>query len=155
MKNKYIKYFIYLLRHKYYIFIECIKNKLFISAIIHDWDKFIPSNFISYSRALNRENFLKEIEKEKYNRAVFNHRHRSKHHWEYWVAPAPTGLYLFRIPEKYIKEMICDWICAAKVQNKKQKITTWLSKNERKIFIHPDSMTKILYILCRKEKKNG
>lgn len=44
-----IKYLGYLLRHKWYVGIECFKRGLYWRGIKHDWSKFLPSEFVPYA----------------------------------------------------------------------------------------------------------
>lgn len=46
---KYLKYLRYLLRHKWYVGIECFKRGLYWRGIIHDMSKFRPAEFIPYT----------------------------------------------------------------------------------------------------------
>ena len=47
---KYIKYLLYVIQHKYYVFIECWKDGLYWHGITHDLSKFMPSEFFPYAR---------------------------------------------------------------------------------------------------------
>lgn len=50
----YWKYFKYIIRHKYYVFIAGLKTKAPIHRLIlHDWSKFLPNEFIPYARYFN------------------------------------------------------------------------------------------------------
>lgn len=65
---KYLKYFWYVIRHKWYVMLACferrnIHNGMVWLGIIHDWSKFRPSEFFPYA-----EHFYgKGIEKNCYN----------------------------------------------------------------------------------------
>lgn len=47
--KKYFKYFNYVLRHRWYVFLECVKLGIIWRGIIHDLSKFLPSEFIPYA----------------------------------------------------------------------------------------------------------
>lgn len=47
---KYIKYLSYVLRHKWFVLLQCLSNGQFWLGIIHDWSKFLPSEFFPYAR---------------------------------------------------------------------------------------------------------
>jgi hypothetical protein len=48
--------------------------------------------------------------KRKFDSAWNIHQKRNKHHWQYWVLIMDNGsIEALDIPEKYIKEMLCDW----------------------------------------------
>lgn len=46
----YLKYLKSLLLHKWFVFLECRKLGIWWLGIIHDWSKFLPSEFIPYAR---------------------------------------------------------------------------------------------------------
>ena len=46
----YLKYLWYLIKHKWYVGKFCLEYGLYWKAIIHDWSKFLPSEFIPYAR---------------------------------------------------------------------------------------------------------
>src|ERR1041384_1906335 len=48
--NKYWAYFQYILRHKWFVFLAGLKTGAPIwLLIIHDWSKFLPSEFFPYT----------------------------------------------------------------------------------------------------------
>ena len=46
----YYKYLQYVIKHKYYVMIECFKVGLYWRGLVHDMSKFRPSEFIPYAR---------------------------------------------------------------------------------------------------------
>ena len=84
-----IKYLWYVLRHKWFVFIECLKLGVPIwAAIIHDWQKFTPVewrpyvlNFFGPWKKDNKPEWLKTA----FGRAWLHHIHYGPHHWEYWL----------------------------------------------------------------------
>ena len=46
---KHFKYLKYVLRHKWFVFIECCKMGYPFLGLIHDWSKFRPSEFLPYA----------------------------------------------------------------------------------------------------------
>ncbi len=107
------------------MFIECWKEGLYFHGFTHDLSKFRPSEFMPYARyfygdyisntVLNNVSCIenkskiktKEIIKEEFERAWELHYKRNKHHWNHWIIC--NGEILIDMPEKYIKQMICDW----------------------------------------------
>lgn len=122
--KKYIEYLKYILEHKKNVFIECWKEGLYLHAFTHDISKFRPSEFIPYARhfygdyisnvVLNNVSCIenkskirtKEQVKEEFEKAWKLHYKRNKHHWNHWVGRD--------MPDKYIKQMICDWKAMAR-----------------------------------------
>ena len=47
--NKYFKYFHYIIRHKWFVFLECYKEGIIWRGITHDLSKFLPSEFFPYA----------------------------------------------------------------------------------------------------------
>ena len=48
--TKYLKYLWYVIRHKWYVGIECFKKGLYWQGLVHDSSKLFPSEFIPYAR---------------------------------------------------------------------------------------------------------
>jgi len=48
--SKYILYLKYIIRHKWYVGIECFKMGVYWRGITHDLSKFLPSEFIPYAK---------------------------------------------------------------------------------------------------------
>lgn len=130
-KMKYIKYLSYLLKHRWYVMIECFKQGLIWRGIVHDLSKFLPSEFIPYAnffygnkgddikKGRNSTGYYKPTDTgdKKFDWAWLLHQKRNKHHWQYWVLPEDEeGIKIFEIEEPYLTEMICDWIGAGKAQ---------------------------------------
>lgn len=104
--KKHFKYLSYVLKHKWYVFYAGIKIGAPIHRlIIHDWSKFLPSEWYGYVEMFYGESYT-ELEKkaEKYwmfleetreefnnnrrdgfNKAWLLHQKRNKHHWQYWL----------------------------------------------------------------------
>ncbi len=72
--------------------------------------------------------------------AWFLHQKRNKHHWQYWVFPAGgRAEKALKIPERYLVEMLCDWVGAAKAQGANPDIAAWFIANRAKMNLHPES----------------
>lgn len=106
----------HILKHKWFVMLECFKVGLFWHGITHDISKLLPSEFIGYSENFFSDKFeLRRIAEElpfgalsedKFKKAWLLHQHRNKHHWDYWVnsdgKPIP-------MPLKNVRQMVCDW----------------------------------------------
>lgn len=124
--KKYWEYFKYVMEHKKNVFIECWKEGLYIHAFTHDLSKFSPKEFKAYAINFYGEKDCKrckyymncdynqiglgsgkwakecmDYKYEDFDKAWEHHYKNNKHHWNYWIGR--------EIPEKYIKQMICDW----------------------------------------------
>ena len=52
---KYLKYFLYVMEHKWNVLIECWKAGLYWHGITHDLSKLRPSEFFPYARFFHRK----------------------------------------------------------------------------------------------------
>lgn len=104
-------------KHKYYVFNECRKCGITWQGIIHDVSKFGPIEFISSAKYFQGDRSPIEAEKEAigYSRAWLHHKSHNKHHWEYWTDFDDKGNGIaYKMPYKYVVEMICDFVGAGK-----------------------------------------
>jgi hypothetical protein len=157
---KYFKYLNYLLKHKWYVTIECFSIGLYWRGLIHDLSKFLPSEFIPYanyfygeghdiSRGRNSTGYYKPTETGdlRFEFAWLLHQKRNKHHWQYWVIPKEAGFKVYEIPLIYRREMLCDWIGAGKAQGKFSpkndylfETRNWWTTNKDKMTFAPDTL---------------
>lgn len=86
--RKYFRYFWYIVRHKWYVFLECVKVGLFFRAWTHDLSKFLPDEFFAYAEyfygGYERGKQPPEV-KAAFNYAWLKHIHRNPHHWQHFL----------------------------------------------------------------------
>ena len=135
---KSFNYLKYVIRHKYFVMIECFKHGLYWQGIVHDASKLLPSEFFPYVNHFYGKN--NEDKKDNaFDYAWLLHQKRNKHHWQWWLLQEDDGdVKKLEMPMKYIKEMLYDWKGAARAQgvgNKKNNylIKKWYYKNCNKI----------------------
>jgi len=136
------KYLQYVLRHKWYVFLACLKYGLIWQGITHDWSKFLPSEWNAYVQYFygNHEGNVKEQWKGKFDEAWNHHQKRQPHHWQYWVLMNDSGsVVALPMPDKFRKEMIADWRGAGKAITGKDDTPNWYIKNRDKMNLHPDT----------------
>lgn len=152
----YLQYLKYIIRHKYYVMIECFKYGLYWRGLIHDISKFLPSEFFPYVKYFYiNERFEKykieynKIEDDKkFNYAWLFHIKRNPHHWQHWVLLEDEGNIIpLDMPYKYIIEMICDWIGASKTQGYGNNIKEWYKKNKDKMKLSIKTRSLVEYIV--------
>jgi len=85
--NMYAKYLWAVLRHKWFVFLECCKLGIPWRGIVHDLSKFLPSEFGPYAYYFygpypRDDEYKPKYVVEAFNRAWLNHQHRNKHHWQ-------------------------------------------------------------------------
>jgi len=111
----YWKYFLYVVEHKWNVFIEHLKIMQPIAGITHDLSKFLPSEFFPYAKFFYNKNRTKEYKQsdesdENFQKGWCYHQNRNKHHWNYWVSiTRKDEIIAIPMPSKYIMQMIADW----------------------------------------------
>ena len=149
--KKYLEYVSYVVRHKWFVMIECFKVGLFWQGIIHDWSKLLPDEFLPYAR----HDWETERDETGYYKAGFTgdeafdfawllHQKRNRHHWQFWILPEDNGrIKVLEMPEKYLKEMICDWNGAGKAQHNPTSVWDWYQHNKFKMQLNPKAREKL------------
>lgn len=96
--------------HKYYVGVECFKMGLYWQGLVHDLSKFSLVELTESAKYFTGKGSpIDEAKKDKgYSDAWQHHKGRNKHHWQYWTDFKEGKVYPLEIPDKYIKEMICD-----------------------------------------------
>jgi len=137
--TKYFKYLRYVLRHKWFVFIECCKVGIPLRGFLHDMSKFLPSEFIPYARHFYGKDPRKRDKtgNPKFALAWLMHQKRNNHHWQFWLLIEDGGdTIVFEMPLKYRKEMLCDWKGAGKAQGTPDTIA-WYRANSHKLRLGP------------------
>lgn len=154
---KYIKYLKYVIKHKWFVMIECFKRGLYWRGIMHDMSKFKPDEFIPYANYFygNGGNIKKGRDSTGYYKptdtgdkafdfAWLLHQKRNRHHWQWWVLPEDNGgVKVLEMTHEYKLEMLCDWIGAGKAQGKISpkndplaETRIWWKANNHKMQLH-------------------
>jgi hypothetical protein len=97
--RRHIAYAKYVLRHKWYVFWECLKLGLSpFTAFSHDWDKFYGDEWFPYARTFYASDGAKQYkESPEFAYAWMLHQHRNPHHWQYWLDADGTPLFMTNI----------------------------------------------------------
>lgn len=94
--KRHIAYLKAVLRHKWFVFLACFRFGVPIwTAILHDWDKFLPDEWLPYARTFYKPDGSGQyVEAPGFDTAWNAHQKRNKHHWQYWLLrydkPRPT-----------------------------------------------------------------
>ena len=144
--SKHWKYLKYLLKHKWYVGIECWKRGLYLHAFTHDFSKFRPSEWLPYVEYFygnwdrdEPDDFRYWTGRDKvqrpFDRAWLKHQHRNQHHWQHWVLREDEGnVKLIGMPYFIIVQMVCDWIGASKaIRGKDAMPVEWYRKEKDKM----------------------
>lgn len=159
--KRYIVYINKVIKHKYFVFLACLKLKVpLYLAIMHDISKFSLEEFIPYARYFYDENgnpnpiknnhgeYDYTKQGQDFHFAWLYHINRNKHHWNYWaMIKDDSSVVPMQIPSKYIKEMVADWIGAAKVYNPDVTVQSWYEKEKNNLIFHNDTRKQIEEIL--------
>ncbi len=158
--KQYIQYMKYVLRHKWYVMNECFRNRLYWQGIIHDLSKFLPSEFVPYAEYFHNKDGSSKVVRgatgyyqaaetgdPEFTVAWLFHQNRNPHHWQFWIlALDDGGILSVPMPEKYAKEMVCDWVGAGKAQghfsppdDPYNTTVSWYAKNKNKMVLHKDT----------------
>ncbi len=147
---KHLKYLSYVLRHKWYVFIECCKLGIFWQGIVHDLSKFLPSEWFPYAEHFYGSKAKQWRDSTGYYKptdtgdpafdfAWLLHQKRNKHHWQWWILPEDEGgIKIFPMPDKYRREMLADWRGAGRAQGKPDT-KAWYFANKDKMQLHPET----------------
>ena len=116
-----MKYFLYLIKHKWYVFIECWKAGITWRGILHDLSCFWPDEFIlsaKYFQGKPGKTYKAEAFYDtEFDLVRLRHHQRNGHHWQHWVLILDSGkMKPVEMPKEFVKEMWCDWIVAGRLQ---------------------------------------
>jgi len=152
--KRYIQYFKYVIRHKWFVFVAGLKLNVPIwQLLLHDWDKFAPYQFIPFAKCYRAASGEKQYNPDDtYWAAVNAHHKNNKHHWEHWIFVNKTSNVPLLIPEKHCREMVADWIGAGLAQEKPDTLL-WYDNNRDKMLLHEASRKRVGQLL--EEYYNG
>lgn len=133
---RYLRYFLYVLKHKFWVMVACFHFGLYWQGLTHDLSKFRPSEFFPYANFFwgdikhgrDATGYYKPTDTgdDGFDKAWFLHQKRNAHHWEYWVFPGHNGeIKVLDMPQKYLIEMLCDWWGAGKAQKSNTSVKEW------------------------------
>ncbi len=134
-----LAYLKYVLRHKWFVLCACKKMKVPIwQGIRHDLSKFLPREWFPYGETFYGDDGSKRyVETIDFNQAWNRHQKNNPHHWQYWVLLGDNGeIKALPMLEKYVREMVADWVGASKAITGSTDISLWYSSNKSKMHMH-------------------
>ena len=148
--KEYFLYFLYVIKHKWYVFWACVQNGIWWRGLLHDLSKFYPSEFFAYAKIFyGKIKLVRDINgyydpylstNKVFTKSWISHLHRNKHHWQYFaLVDENMSVVLMEMPKVYIIEMISDWIGATKAQKSKLGVIQWYRVYKNKILLHQNS----------------
>lgn len=156
--NKHLKYLKYVIKHKWYVFQECAKYSwkydkptLFWRGIIHDWQKFTPTEWFPYVETFygpyeydERPEWLVN----KFDYAWLHHQHYGPHHYQYYILREDSGdVKILGMMPNYILEMVADWKGASRAITGADNSKDWYLKNKDKIILNKYTREKVETLL--------
>jgi hypothetical protein len=151
---KHFKYASYVLRHKLYVGLECLKVGLLWRGLVHDLSKLLPSEWFPYvnhfrgdrrpKRTRAGYNIADDPNKDPaFDEAWLRHIHRNDHHWQFWLLKKDEGEFdALPMPQRARLEMVCDWRGAGAAQGQKGgwfQTQDWWRHNRDRIVLHPET----------------
>lgn len=147
-----LRYLEYVLRHKWYVFIECVRLGIPWLGIVHDWSKFLPDEWFPYVQHFhNPDGSPRSVRDEtgyykptdtgdkEFDFAWLLHQKRNRHHWQWWtLSEDDGGVKVLAIPHRYCLEMLADWRGAGRAQGTPDS-RAWYLKNKSKLNLHPET----------------
>lgn len=146
-----------LLKHKWYVFLECLRCGVPLwRAIIHDWSKFSRAEWSAYVDTFFHTDGSPRKVRDKdglydpmsisgrFNYAWLHHFQVNAHHWQHWIIPGnESDVKILPMPETYIREMLADWAGAGRAYSGKLDPHGWYKSNGGKIFLHPITRARL------------
>jgi hypothetical protein len=84
---------------------------------------------------------------EQFDKAWLHHQHANKHHWQHWVLREDSGKTIAMcMPEKFVCEMLADWIGAGRAitgDGSAKRTLAWYEANKDKMILHESTRGKV------------
>lgn len=155
-----LRYFWYVVRHKWYVWRGCRYLGVPIwQALIHDWSKFLPDEWFPYvahfygqqpASSGTTTGYTRDLKKEPpFELAWCLHQRRNPHHWQFWVLYTdrePSRWRTLPMPERYAREMVADWWGAGMAQGKLD-VQGWYDRHREDCLLHPDTRVLVEQLL--------
>jgi hypothetical protein len=138
------------LRHKYFVLLAGLRlgGVPLWRLLIHDWHKFTPAELPHY----NRQFFGDKSDPQGFAYAWLSHQNRGRHHWEHWYTRSDHSRGgacegWLPMPETYVREMVADWLGAARTYSHSDDVQPWLDQNYHKMKLHPLTVERLRAVL--------
>lgn len=150
--KRHLAYLRYVLRHKWYVYRACrVCGVGLRQALVHDWTKFLPSEWGPYARTFyNTDGSKRYLESPEFSVAWRHHQRRNPHHWQYWLITWDRGTTEpLPMPERYWREMAADWLGAGRAITGKWDAVAWYEKNQSAIQLQPGTRELVTALLSK------
>lgn len=131
--------------------------------LVHDLSKYRPSEFVPYGLyfyalpgATRRKAVIDKSQDRPMRTAWLRHIQRNAHHWQFWVLINGASIVArhgttthakpieaLPMPEKYVREMVADWMGAARAYDGKWPASfmewSWWRNNRDSLILHDET----------------
>lgn len=139
---------VYILRHKWFVFMACCQLGIPWRGLVHDLSKFRPDEFTAYARYFygsGRTAYSPSAQRAisgddpAFDLAWHKHIRRNDHHWQAWVLHQDDGqVKLMPMPGAVRREMLADWRGAGRARGSTDT-RGWYLDNRDNILLHPET----------------
>jgi len=146
------RYLSYVMRHRWFVFVECCKLGIPWRGLVHDLSKFLPSEWFPYVDFFHGQGAALRNAKAKrdstgyykptdtghqgFDFAWLLHQKRNDHHWQWWCLPEDEGgLKVLPMSSEARREMLADWRGAGRAQGRPDT-RAWYLANWWKLKLH-------------------
>lgn len=135
MIRNHLNYLVFIISHKWYVFLECCKLGIAWRGVKHDMGKMRPKAFREYSRRFAAGNDYASLDDVNYLKVFAAHLRRSDHHWQYWCYPRNSGgLRYLPMADNARKEFLADLRGSSRYY--KTDVKDWYKQNRMEIHLH-------------------
>ena len=155
-------YLKYVLRHKWFVLIECWKEGLIWQGIAHDMSKFSRAEWNAYVDKFFRDKFPSSVVDTQFKMAWQHHFMNNPHHWDYWcheeIVHRPGSIIEIEpvlMGYEEVLEMICDWRAMSRARSSKrvaERTWDWYIGQKANMKINPINQQQIELILLSDEE---
>jgi len=161
--RKHWAYAQYVIRHKWFVFLESCKLGIVWLGLTHDLSKFRLDEWIPYANYFygkrhnvrDKTGYYKPTDTgdKAFDFAWLLHQKRNKHHWQWWCLHQDSdGIKVLEMPLRYRKEMLADWRGAGRTQGK-PKTWEWYAVNKDKLQLAPETRAWVEAEIAKQERK--
>ena len=150
--RQYVSYLKYILRHKWFVLLACpLTGASIWRGLVHDLSKARPSEWVPYANTFYKpDGSRRYLPHADFDSAWNQHQKANLHHWQYWVIIEDEGgSKPLPMPDKYVREMVADWIGAGRAINGSTDPTSWYEESKDKIQLHPDTRQLVEELLAK------
>lgn len=149
-----LRYLRYVLVHKWWVAVAGVRVGVPLwRLVVHDWSKFLPSEFGAYARYFDPTEHLTPQVADRFEAAWLKHIHRNDHHWQHWVTISEDGKRgAVEMPRPAMLEMVADWQGMSRALRGEWNASKWYLENQHRMRMHPLTRLLVERLLVRLER---